>query len=475
MLINKNVQQNDFHKNSEDTYLPKEIIGKMDKPGPRYTSYPTADRFTEQYDNQQHLNTLKTLGINYQGETVSIYIHIPFCQSVCYYCACNKVVTMHQHRAEEYLEYLHQEINLVAKTIRKKLNIGQIHFGGGTPTYINDQQIEAILELLGRRFNVLPDVECSIEIDPRTVNHDRLHHLDDMGFNRISIGIQDFDGDVQKAVHRVQPFRQVAELFLTARKLAIPSINVDMIYGLPKQTPESFAESLETLIYLKPDRIALYAYAHLPERFKPQRRIDTNDLPTAEQRLDMLAMAIEQLTAAGWEYIGMDHFALPTDSLAIAKHEGRLQRNFQGYSTHARSDLIAFGVSAISQIQGNYSQNQRDILDYQEAIEGNQLAVWRGYAMDADDKIRQSVIMQIMCQGQINFEEISEVLNIDFKSYFAAELANLCDLIDDKLCEIDEQYLKVTAQGWYLVRAIAMRFDKYLQQKQNSTNFSRIV
>ncbi|SET16437.1 oxygen-independent coproporphyrinogen III oxidase [Thorsellia anophelis] len=456
--------------------LPTSLIAKMDKPGPRYTSYPTADKFTDAYTFTQHQETLKMLGSNYHNEPISLYFHIPFCQSVCFYCACNKVITMHQHRADEYFMHLIKEIDLTTQLISKRLTVSQIHFGGGTPTYMTDEQLEAILIHVRKKFDVTRDVECSIEIDPRTVNYDRLNRLDDIGFNRISIGVQDFDGDVQKAVHRVQPFRQVAEIFLTAKKLAIESINVDMIYGLPKQTPETFAQSLETLIDLKPDRIALYAYAHLPERFKPQRRIITEELPTSEQRLTMLGMAIEQLTKAGWDYIGMDHFALPTDSLAIAKREGKLQRNFQGYSTHAKTDLIGFGVSAISLINGNYSQNQRELIAYEDALANHQLPSFRGYASDADDLLRYTIIMQIMCQGKISFSEINKEFDIDFLNYFKHELLSLDDLITEGLCYYDDEQLVVTNRGWFLVRGIAMRFDKHLQNRLDTqTRFSKII
>lgn len=457
--------------------LPQSTIAKMDKPGPRYTSYPTADRFDDNYPIEVHVNTLAALGRNQRHkENISLYFHIPFCQSVCFYCACNKVVTMHQHRADEYLNYLLKEIDMVTHYIGKKLPVSQIHFGGGTPTYLTDEQLGSILDQVRKKFNVNEDVECGIEIDPRTVNYDRLNRLEDMGFNRISIGVQDFDGDVQKAVHRVQPFRQVAELFLTAKKLAIESINMDMIYGLPKQTPETFAQSLETLIDLKPDRIALYAYAHLPERFKPQRRIISEDLPTASMRLEMLQLAIETLTRAGYEYIGMDHFALPTDSLAIAKKAGKLQRNFQGYSTHAKTNLIGFGISAISFIDGNYSQNMRDLLDYEDAIANQALPLFRGYESNLDDQIRYAVIMQIMCQGEVNFEDFNQRFKINFKDYFATEITRLSDLVAEDLCDITPNGLKVSEVGWYLVRAVAMRFDKYLQNSiDHQTRFSKIV
>ncbi|MFC0179972.1 oxygen-independent coproporphyrinogen III oxidase [Thorsellia kenyensis] len=456
--------------------LPKELIAKMDKAGPRYTSYPTADKFNSSYNEQTHKNTLSLLEKDATNEINSLYFHIPFCKSVCFYCACNKVITMHQYRADSYVDILLKEIALVSSHFDKKIKVGQIHFGGGTPTYISDEQIAKILLEVKKYFDVTEDLECGIEIDPRTVDHKRLIYLQTLGFNRISIGVQDFDGDVQKAVHRIQPFRQVAELYLTAKKLGIPSINMDMIYGLPKQTEETFSHSLETLLDLRPDRVALYAYAHIPERFKPQRRINEEDLPSADERLKLLSMAIYELTKAGYIYIGMDHFALPDDPLAIAKKRGELQRNFQGYSTHAKSNLIAFGVSAISHINGHYAQNHKELDDYVEAVEQNKLPTLRGYSLSKDDLLRNEVIMQLMCKGKISFTEIEDKYSINFQTYFSRELLKINSLVEEELCVLNSDSLEVTTKGWFLIRAIAMQFDKYLQQKQvRLIKFSKIV
>ena len=331
------------------------------------------------------------------------------------------------------------------------------------------------MAMLRRSFTMVPGGEYSIEIDPRTVDGSRLRALADMGFNRLSFGVQDFDPDVQKAVHRIQPFEQVSELMVQAREVGFDSINVDLIYGLPRQTPESFARTLAQVAQLKPDRIALYAYAHLPERFKPQRRIVSADLPGAAAKVAMLSQSLAAFMASGYVYIGMDHFALPNDALAVAKRQGRLHRNFQGYSTQPDCDLIGLGVSAIGRIGATYSQNAKTMEEYCDHLDQNRLPVVRGLALSRDDLARRAVIMALMCQGQVIFESIELAWLLDFRSYFAAELEQLRSLADAGLVLLDESGIQVTAQGWFFVRAVAMVFDRYLQADRNRARFSRII
>ena len=353
-----------------DTVIPEALLKRLDMPGPRYTSYPTADRFVEAYGPEQYRQALRQRG---EGATVggspplSVYVHVPFCDSVCYYCACNKVITKHHERAQEYLDALDIEIGLHVAELGADSSVSQLHLGGGSPTFLSDAELAALMASLQRAFTLAPGAEVSIEVDPRTATPERLRHLAGLGFNRISFGIQDFDPAVQKAVHREQSFESVRDLITAAREYGFESINADLIYGLPLQTPESFATTIAQVAQLRPDRIALYAYAHLPERFKPQRRIHAAELPLPGQRLKMLGGAISGFLAHGYNYIGMDHFALPEDSLSVAKRQGRLHRNFQGYSTQPDCDLVALGVSAIGRMGATYSQNAKSLPEYYDA------------------------------------------------------------------------------------------------------------
>ncbi len=353
--------------------------------------------------------------------------------------------------------------------------VSQLHLGGGTPTFLNDAELAELMAMLRRNFQLVPGGEYSIEVDPRTVDGTRLKALAALGFNRLSFGVQDFDADVQKAVHRIQPAEQVFELVRQAREIGFESTNVDLIYGLPKQTPETFARTLEQVCELRPDRIALYAYAHLPERFKPQRRIISADLPMGAAKLAMLAQSMASFDKAGYDYIGMDHFALPNDALSIAKRQGRLHRNFQGYSTQSDCDLIGLGVSAIGRIGATYSQNAKTMEEYCDHLDQGRLPVVRGLALSRDDLARRAVIMAIMCQGQLEFESIESAWLIDFKAYFANELVKLGELEDQGLVVLEDKGFHVTESGWFLVRAIAMVFDKYLQADRNRAKFSRII
>jgi oxygen-independent coproporphyrinogen-3 oxidase len=456
------------------TTVSPELLRRFDIPGPRYTSYPTADRFVEAFSAADYGQALAQRATG-SALPLSLYVHIPFCESLCYYCACNKIITKHHSRSAVYLRYLGREIDLHTQQLGQGQTVTQLHLGGGTPTFLSDEELAELMAMLRRSFILAPGGEYSIEVDPRTVDAARLRTLSGLGFNRLSFGVQDFDPDVQKAVHRIQPFAQVQALMAQARELAFDSINVDLIYGLPLQTPESFARTLEQVLALRPDRIALYAYAHLPERFKPQRRIHSADLPGAGAKLAMLAQSLAAFGGAGYVYIGMDHFALPDDALAVAKRQGRLHRNFQGYSTQPDCDLIGLGVSAIGRIGATYSQNAKTMDEYCDHLDQGRLPVVRGLALNRDDLARRAVIMALMCQGRVIFESMEQAWLLDFRSYFAAELEQLHGLADAGLVLLDESGIEVTAQGWFFVRAVAMVFDRPLQADRHRARFSRII
>jgi oxygen-independent coproporphyrinogen III oxidase len=454
-----------------------DLLRRFDVPGPRYTSYPTADRFVEAFGptDLAHALEQRRAGPAALSLPLSLYVHIPFCEQLCYYCACNKIITKKHERGAEYLRTLAREVDLYTAQVGHNQAVTQLHLGGGSPTFLTDEELSSLMGMLRRSFNLVPGGEFSIEIDPRTVTPDRLKHLWSLGINRISYGVQDFELEVQQAVHRVQPFEQVAALMDAAREIGFDSTNVDLIYGLPRQSPESFARTLEKVVQIRPDRIALYGYAHLPERFKPQRRIHSADLPGGADKLAMLGQALEKFQEAGYVYIGMDHFALPNDALAVAKQQGRLHRNFQGYSTHSDCDLIGLGVSAISKIGATYSQNAKTLEEYADHLEQGRLPVVRGLALSRDDLARRAVIMGLMCQGQLLFESIELAWLLDFREYFEPELERLRDFEAMGLVQVDESGIQVTPSGWYVVRAVAMVFDRYVQADRNRTKFSRII
>ncbi len=459
------------------SFLTPELLTRFDVPGPRYTSYPTADRFVEafsQVDLHQALD-VRNHGLGQKNRPLSIYVHIPFCESLCYYCACNKIITKHHEKAEPYLRYLAKEVELYTSSIGIGQSVSQLHLGGGTPTFLSDDELRELMAVLKRSFSFVAGGEYSVEVDPRTVNDERLALLYELGFNRLSFGVQDFDPEVQKAVHRIQPAEQVFALVASARKMGFESINVDLIYGLPKQTPESFDRTLKQINELRPDRIALYAYAHLPERFKPQRRILAAELPVASSKIAMLSRSMDALMNAGYVYVGMDHFALPDDALAVAKRQGRLHRNFQGYSTQPDCDLIGLGVSAIGRMGGTYSQNAKTMEEYVDMLDNGNLPIVKGLALSRDDLIRRAWIMAIMCQGHIQFDAFNEAWLIDAKKYFAPELGQLETLQSQGLVELTDGGLQVTPMGWFFVRGVAMVFDKYLQADRNRTRFSKII
>ena len=444
--------------------LDLELIRKYDKPGPRYTSYPTADRFSAQFAYPDYLETCAIARIRGGRSPISLYFHIPFCESLCYYCACNKIVTKKRNKASIYLDYLKREIAMQGRLFVGINQVEQMHFGGGTPTYFSDEQMDALLAEVRLWFKFAPDElgEYSIEVDPRTVSPARIQILRNQGFNRISFGVQDFDPEVQLAVHRLQPELETLAIMAAARTAGFRSISIDLIYGLPKQTPASMAITMAKVIAASPDRIAIYSYAHLPQLFKSQRRIEDHTLPDAEQKLDMLMLCIRSLTDAGYVYIGMDHFAKPDDDLAVAQRQGRLHRNFQGYSTHADADLVSCGVSAISAVGATYSQNEKSLDAYYDALDEGRLPVARGIKLKMDDLLRRSIIGLLICNFELSITSLELAYPITFSNYFAAELLKLKSMQDDGLLTIDAEWISVTLKGRMLIRNICMVFDAYL-------------
>lgn len=450
------------------------LITKYDLSGPRYTSYPTAPQFDANISKIALIDKM----LMPSESPLSLYFHIPFCAHLCYYCACNKIVTKQYDKGAEYVELLGEEMRLRSLMLDDTRKVTQLHFGGGTPTFLTEALINTLFESIKQHFNLINDgsQDYSIEIDPREITHTKLKLLTDMGINRISIGVQDFDHKVQKAIHRIQSFEMVSDLVCYARELGIKSINFDLIYGLPYQSIEGFRETLGQVIALSPERISLFNYAHLPERFRSQKRISDESLPAARLKLDLLKMSIEYLISAGYDYIGMDHFAKPDDSLAIAQKQGKLQRNFQGYTTHAGTDLVAFGVSAISDIKGVYIQNHTDLSKYRDSIEKGQLAISKGYISDLDDRIRHTVIMTLIAQFELNTVVIEKMFNIRFFDYFGEEVDKLKPMVDDEMVEVHrggvQATIKVTERGRLLIRCICMVFDKYLN---SSIKYSKVI
>jgi oxygen-independent coproporphyrinogen-3 oxidase len=451
-----------------------DLIRRYDLAGPRYTSYPTAVQFNSQVGTFDLLHALRDS--RKALRPLSLYVHIPFCANICYYCACNKVITKDRGRALPYLQRLEQEIQLIACHLDPNQKVEQLHFGGGTPTFLSHDELRQLMARLRKHFNLLDDDsgDYSIEIDPREADWSTMGLLRELGFNRVSIGLQDLDPAVQRAVNRLQSLEETRAVIEAARTLQFRSINIDLIYGLPKQTPDNFARTVDEVINLQPDRLSVFNYAHLPERFMPQRRINSNDLPAPAEKLEMLQRTIEQLTAAGYRYIGMDHFALPDDELAIAQEESILQRNFQGYTTHGHCDLIGLGVSAISQIGDLYCQNSSDLNHYQNALGDTQLATSRGLLCNQDDRLRREVIQQLMCNFSLEFAVIEQAFNIDFRGYFADLWPQLQAMAEDGLIELDNERISVLPAGRLLVRSLCMVFDGYLEQ-QNSQRFSRVI
>jgi oxygen-independent coproporphyrinogen-3 oxidase len=462
---------------SNSTSFPAELITKYGLAGPRYTSYPTALQFHEGFDAKAYRRHIQNSNDDLIPRPLSLYVHLPFCKELCYYCACNKKVTQNTQRAEDYLRHLDTEIEMQGSLFDRDRQVIQLHFGGGTPTYFDDMQLKHIVEKLAANFLLSRSStrEFSIEIDPRTVNRERIAYLADIGFNRVSMGIQDFDPAVQKAVNRVQDEGKTLDLIAAARESGFNSVSVDLIYGLPLQTAKSFENTIDSVLTVRPDRLSVYNYAHLPHLFRAQRMIVTDDVPVPEVRLQLLASTISKLKDAGYVYIGMDHFALPDDELSIAMEEGTLQRNFQGYSTCRDTDLVGMGVSAIGKVGNSFVQNRKDIRDWQAALEAGRLPVWRGLSLSGEDRLRREVVSAIMCQGNVRYNEFNRKYGIDFEDHFALELESLKALQDDGLVELNEQGLDVSATGLLLLRIIAMKFDEYLINDRKGKAYSKVI
>ena len=450
------------------------LINRYDKAGPRYTSYPTAlelhDGFTEAHYRQEIIKS------NASGGPLSLYFHIPFCDTVCFYCACNKIVTKNRQHTEPYLANILKEITLQGHLFAANREVRQLHWGGGTPTFLNAQQMQQLMATTRQYFSLKEDDtgEYSIEIDPRETNSEIIKHLRSLGFNRISLGVQDFDPAVQKAVNRIQTEAQTFSVLEDARAEGFRSTNIDLIYGLPLQTVESFSKTLDKVLQVSPDRFSIFNYAHMPTRFKTQRQINDADIPTAKVKLDILQRVGQQLAEAGYIYIGMDHFAKPDDELAIAQREGKLYRNFQGYSTHSDCDLIGFGVTSIGRVGDVYSQNVKDLESYEQLLSHDKLPVFKGIELDADDKLRAAVITQLICNFKLAFTQIEQQYSIRFDEYFSEELEMLLPMQVDGLINLSATGIEVLSAGRFLIRNICMVFDKYLAQKHQQ-QFSKVI
>jgi len=462
-------------KTNNNVCFDQDLIERYGGRGPRYTSYPTALQFDEKFNAADYERV--ALASNASGRPLSVYVHIPFCRSLCYYCACNKIVTRNAERVRNYLVNLEREIDLQSALFSDSRQVEQLHFGGGTPTYLNQKQMWALMADLRQAFpfDESDHREFSIEVDPRAVQRNTIAQLADLGFNRLSLGVQDFDPRVQKSVNRMQSVEQVCKLVSDAQENHFRSVSFDLIYGLPHQTVQSFDRTLDLVLAIRPERLAIYNYAHLPARFKGQRMINDADIPSPQTKLEILHHTIDKLGTSDYEYIGMDHFALPNDDLVVAKRNGTLQRNFQGYSTHGGCDLIGLGVSAISRIGNSYAQNSTSTAEYESLLADSYLPVMRGIEVDQDDQLRADVIQQLMCHDGLSISDFESSHDICFKSYFQNELMNLAPLANDGLVYIDEDEIEVTASGKLLMRSVAMIFDRHLNGDEDNSRFSKAI
>ncbi|VAX10839.1 Coproporphyrinogen III oxidase, oxygen-independent [hydrothermal vent metagenome] len=451
-----------------------DLIRRYDKAGPRYTSYPTAVQFHTDFTADDYKAQLEAS--NATGRDLSLYFHIPFCDTICFFCGCNKIATKDRSRAEPYLRRVYKELEMQSALIDPARQVRQLHWGGGTPTFISHDEMRELMNMTRKFFTLADDSEgeYSIEIDPREATAETIKILREVGFNRMSLGVQDFDPAVQKAVNRIQPEEQTYAVIEAARKEGFHSVSLDLIYGLPHQSMATFSATLEKVLEMNPDRLSVFNYAHLPEMFKPQRRINEADLPSADEKLAILKNTIDTLIGAGYVYIGMDHFAKPDDELAIAQANGLLYRNFQGYSTHADCDLVALGVTSIGKVGDCFAQNFKPMDDYTARIDNNELAIFRGFALSADDRLRQEVINQLICNFVLNFAEIENKFNITFADYFAVELDELKIMKDDGLIDISAENISVSSAGKLLIRNICMVFDIYLRNKTEQ-RFSKVI
>ncbi len=464
-----------MNESANQLVVDLELIRRLDKNGPRYTSYPTADRFVEAFNAERYREWMEKREIGGVGRPLSLYIHIPFCNTLCFYCACNKVITKDRSQSAEYVDYLLKEMDMQAKLLGPGQVVEQLHFGGGTPTFMSDDEFRQIMAAVRKHFKLVDNGEYSIEIDPRKVSNATIELLGSEGLNRISVGVQDFDAEVQRAVNRIQSEEETMRIINVARANGFKSVSIDLIYGLPKQTLEGFGTTLDKVIAANPDRLSIYNYAHMPTVFKPQRRIHEEELPAPQVKLDILSMAVDKLTRAGYVYIGMDHFAKPEDELAVAQRQGRLHRNFQGYSTHSDCDLVALGVSAIGKIGPTYSQNYRELEDYYDALDRDELPIMRGLELNADDLVRRAIIQALMCHFEITKESFNISYLIDFDRYFATEIGELREYEREGLLEIKPQCISVTPKGRMLIRNICMVFDKYLRTRTEHARYSKVI
>ncbi|WP_414931612.1 oxygen-independent coproporphyrinogen III oxidase [Vibrio europaeus] len=455
---------------SQQIVWDQAILDKYNYSGPRYTSYPTALEFHEAFTVADY----DMACTQYPDRPLSLYIHIPFCHKLCYYCGCNKVITRHAHKADEYLDVLELEVRTRAALLQGR-KVTQLHFGGGTPTFLTKAQISRVMNLLRDEFNFEGDAEISIEVDPREIELDMLDHLRGEGFNRLSIGVQDFNKEVQKLVNREQDEEFIFAMVERAKQLGFRSTNLDLIYGLPKQTQARFAETLAQVLQMQPGRLSIFNYAHMPQLFAAQRKIKDEDLPVAEEKMAILQDTISTLTGAGYQFIGMDHFAQPDDELAVAQRNGVLHRNFQGYTTQGEADLVGFGVSAISMIGDAYAQNQKELKKYYTQVNDLRHALWKGVALDSDDLLRREVIKQLICNFKLDKTMIESEFKVTFNDYFKEDLQLLQTFINDELVEVDDEEIRVTLRGRLLIRNICMCFDKYLRAKARQQQFSRVI
>ena len=463
--------------NAKDHLLvvDEELLRKYGGAGPRYTSYPTADRFVEGFDAAAYRHWLGQRDIGGFKRPLGLYVHVPFCDTLCFYCACNKIAAKDRAKGTRYVDHLVREVDLVSDALSGGRRVAKMHWGGGTPTFLAEDDAARLVAKLRATFEFDPDGEYAIEIDPRRAGPERIAFLGALGFNRLSIGVQDFDPAVQRAVNRVQSLGETRAVIDAGRAHGFRSVNLDLIFGLPKQTLGGFSATLDRVIECDPDRVALYSYAHLPAVFAPQRRIVSADLPSPGVKLALMTMAIERLGRAGYVYIGMDHFAKPNDELAVAQRQGRLIRDFQGYSSGGECDLLGFGVSSIGNVGPTYVQNVKDLEDYYGHVAAGELPVLRGLELSADDLARRAVIQALACHFTLSRESISLGHLIDFDEYFADELRDLARLADDGLVELDGDWIHVTPRGRLLVRAVCMVFDKYLRRTEERMRYSRVM
>lgn len=452
-----------------------DLIKKYDKPGPRYTSYPTAPQFNSSFTSEKYLDEIIRTNNESNPPELSLYYHLPFCDTLCYFCGCNMIITRNRDRIKDYIKYLKNEIDLLRTYIVDGRKVAQLHWGGGTPTHLDPDEISDLIAYINKNFEMKKDAEEGCEIDPRGLTKDHLAALRNGGFNRISMGVQDFDEKVQKAVNRVQPEEMTRQVVSWVKELGFQSINLDLIYGLPFQSSESFAKTVDAILDISPDRVAVFNYAHVPWMKKHMALIKEEDLPRPEEKLQILKMTIEKLTGAGYEFIGMDHFAKPDDELAVALKEKKLYRNFQGYSTHAGTDLYGMGITSISQIGKCYSQNVKKEKEYFNLIEEGTFPIERGFYLSDDDLLRRHVITKVMCDFELDFESVEKQFGIEFNKYFESSLKGVAEFIDDGLIKLSDRSLEVTNMGRMLVRNIAMNFDAYLERKDSNARYSRTV